>query len=129
MQHLAAERSPLRRRHPNLAAARIIHRVRNPTQRRVVTQGQRGRNLWPAESVKPRWLDFADHRRRGPGPLLRGHGNDATIRTDPESIWITKATGQFLARPPVNRNAMNTYRIHVIEIAFRIDLQTGDIVV
>src|SRR5262245_49087654 len=56
VQHLPPERPPAILRHPNLAATRIIHAVRNPAKRSIVSQRSFQRHFRSAISIIDTWL-------------------------------------------------------------------------
>src|SRR5262245_27951065 len=58
MKHLIFQRAPSIARDPDLAAARVVHVARNPTQGRVITQRPLRSDLRPAKAIISPRLHF-----------------------------------------------------------------------
>src|SRR6266566_3821263 len=103
MQHLTVERAPTRgdRRdasptlwHPDLAATRVVHAVRNPTEHGIVAQRTLGRNFRPAIAIIAAAFHLDDQRRRRPFALLRRDRNDFAVRACTKPVRVAETGGQ-----------------------------------
>ena len=115
--------------HPDLAATRVVHAVRNPAEHRIVAQRTLRRHLRSAIAIITAAFRLDDRGRRRPFALLRRYRDDYSVRADAKPVRVAETGGKRFRAAAIGCHAMNTPRIRVIEISGRVRFKTGHVIV